>query len=192
MYTALSRSVRSSRFPSMSSTVARSSLRAMSSKVNGPVIGIDLGTTNSCVSVMEGKVPRVIENAEGGRTTPSVVAFSKDGERLVGQPAKRQAVVNSANTLYATKRLIGRKFKDAEVQGDINNVPFKIVPAPNGDAWVQAQGKDYSPSQIGGFVVQKMKETAAAYLGKPVGHAGSYLLFFFPSISTSSLARFPS
>ncbi|CDZ97062.1 heat shock protein [Phaffia rhodozyma] len=140
-------------------------------KVNGPVIGIDLGTTNSCVSVMDGKVPRVLENAEGGRTTPSVVAFTKDGERLVGQPAKRQAVVNPENTLFATKRLIGRKFKDAEVQNDINNVPFKLVPSDNGDAWVEAFGKKYSPAQVGAFVVQKMRETAASYLGKPVNHA---------------------
>lgn len=120
---------------------------------------------------MEGQTPRVIENAEGGRTTPSVVAFTKDGERLVGQPAKRQAVVNPENTLFATKRLIGRKFKDAEVQKDIHNVPFKIVAHSNGDAWVQAQGKDYSPAQIGAFVVGKMKDTASAYLGKPVKHA---------------------
>jgi len=135
------------------------------------IIGIDLGTTFSCVSIMEGQTPRVIENAEGGRTTPSVVAFTKDGERLVGQPAKRQAVVNPENTLFATKRLIGRKFKDAEVQKDLDNVPFKIVSHSNGDAWVRAQGKDYSPAQIGAFVVGKMSETAAAYLGKPVNHA---------------------
>ena len=131
-------------------------------KVSGPVIGIDLGTTNSCVAVMEGQQSRVIENAEGGRTTPSVVAFSKDGERLVGLPAKRQAVVNPEATLFATKRLIGRKFKDPEVQKDIDNVPFKIVPHTNGDAWVEARGQAYSPSQIGAFIVGKLKETAAA------------------------------
>ncbi|CAO1615398.1 unnamed protein product [Parajaminaea phylloscopi] len=140
-------------------------------KVQGSVIGIDLGTTNSCVSVMEGQQARVIENSEGGRTTPSVVAFTKDGERLVGVPAKRQAVVNPENTLFATKRLIGRKFQDKEVQKDLDNVPFKIVPHSNGDAWVEAQGQKYSPSQIGAFVVGKMKDTAAGYLGKPVKHA---------------------
>ncbi|PWN46638.1 putative SSC1-mitochondrial HSP70 member [Violaceomyces palustris] len=140
-------------------------------KVSGPVIGIDLGTTNSCVSVMEGQQARVIENAEGGRTTPSVVAFTKEGERLVGVPAKRQAVVNPEATLFATKRLIGRKFQDKEVQKDLNNVPFKIVPHSNGDAWLEVRGQKYSPSQIGAFVVGKMKETASAYLGKPVKHA---------------------
>lgn len=145
--------------------------RFNSTKPTGPVIGIDLGTTNSCVSVMEGQQARVIENSEGGRTTPSVVAFSKDGERLVGVPAKRQAVVNPENTLFATKRLIGRKFQDKEVQKDLNNVPFKIVPHSNGDAWLEARGEKYSPSQIGAFVVGKMKETAAGYLGKPVKHA---------------------
>ncbi|PWN19479.1 heat shock protein 70 [Microstroma glucosiphilum] len=145
--------------------------RFNSGKVQGSVIGIDLGTTNSCVSVMEGQQARVIENSEGGRTTPSVVAFTKDGERLVGVPAKRQAVVNPENTLFATKRLIGRKFQDKETKQDIDNVPFKIVPHSNGDAWVEAQGQKYSPSQIGAFVVGKMKETAAAYLGKPVKHA---------------------
>ncbi|KAJ1978777.1 hypothetical protein H4R35_001763 [Dimargaris xerosporica] len=149
----------------------QTSLRAMSSKVQGAVIGIDLGTTNSCVSIMEGKSPRVIENSEGGRTTPSVVAFSKDGELLVGLPAKRQAVVNPENTLFATKRLIGRKFSDKEVKTDIDQVPYKIVAHSNGDAWVESRGKKYSPSQIGGFVVGKMKETAEAYLGKTVKNA---------------------
>ncbi|KAI8060017.1 hsp7-like protein [Gongronella butleri] len=143
----------------------------LSQKVQGQVIGIDLGTTNSCVSVMEGKTPRVIENAEGGRTTPSVVAFTKDGERLVGLPAKRQAVVNPENTLFATKRLIGRKFTDAEVQRDVKEVPYKIVAHTNGDAWVEAHGKKYSPAQIGAFVVGKMKETAESYLGKKVQNA---------------------
>ncbi|KAJ1034425.1 hypothetical protein NDA18_001286 [Ustilago nuda] len=145
--------------------------RFASGKVSGPVIGIDLGTTNSCVSVMEGQQARVIENSEGGRTTPSVVAFTKDGERLVGLPAKRQAVVNPEATLFATKRLIGRKFQDKEVQKDLNNVPFKIVPHSNGDAWLEVRGEKYSPSQIGAFVVGKMKETASGYLGKPVKHA---------------------
>ncbi|KAI9143894.1 heat shock protein 70 family [Paraphysoderma sedebokerense] len=142
-----------------------------SSKVQGAVIGIDLGTTNSCVAVMEGKTPRVIENAEGARTTPSVVAFSKEGELLVGQPAKRQAVVNPENTLFAIKRLIGRKFDDPVVQADMKTVPYKIVRHSNGDAWVEANGKKYSPSQIGSFVLMKMKETAEAYLGKKVPNA---------------------
>lgn len=145
--------------------------RSQSTKVQGSVIGIDLGTTNSAVAVMEGKVPKVIENAEGSRTTPSVVAFTKDGELLVGVPAKRQAVVNPTNTLFATKRLIGRRFEDAEVQKDIKEVPYKIVKHGNGDAWVQVNGKEYSPAQIGGFVLQKMKETAATYLNKPVKNA---------------------
>ncbi|ORZ16453.1 hsp7-like protein [Absidia repens] len=145
--------------------------RDKSEKVQGQVIGIDLGTTNSCVSVMEGKTARVIENSEGGRTTPSVVAFTKDGERLVGLPAKRQAVVNPENTLFATKRLIGRKFSDNEVQRDIKEVPYKIVAHSNGDAWVEAHGKKYSPAQIGAYVVGKMKETAESYLGKKVPNA---------------------
>ncbi|GMM50511.1 Hsp70 family ATPase [Starmerella bacillaris] len=145
--------------------------RLQSTKVQGSVIGIDLGTTNSAVAVMEGKVPKVIENAEGARTTPSVVAFTKDGERLVGVPAKRQAVVNPVNTLYATKRLIGRRYDDNEVQKDIKEVPYKIVKHNNGDAWVEVNGKEYSPAQIGGFVLQKMKETAATYLNKPVKNA---------------------
>ncbi|KAK4234671.1 heat shock protein 70 family [Achaetomium macrosporum] len=140
-------------------------------KVKGAVIGIDLGTTNSAVAIMEGKTPRIIENLEGARTTPSVVAFAEDGERLVGVAAKRQAVVNPENTLFATKRLIGRKFTDPEVQRDIKEVPYKIVQHTNGDAWVEARGQKYSPSQIGGFVLQKMKETAEAYLSKPVKNA---------------------
>ncbi|RMZ74773.1 hypothetical protein DV737_g5752, partial [Chaetothyriales sp. CBS 132003] len=139
-----------------------------SDKVKGHVIGIDLGTTNSAVAVMEGKTPRIIENAEGTRTTPSVVAFTEAGERLVGIAAKRQAVVNPENTLFATKRLIGRKFSDAEVQRDLKEVPYKIVQHSNGDAWLEARAQKYSPSQIGGMVLQKMKETAEAYLGKPV------------------------
>lgn len=140
-------------------------------KVKGPVIGIDLGTTNSAVAIMESKTPRIIENAEGTRTTPSVVGFTKEGERLVGIAAKRQAVVNPENTLFATKRLIGRKFTDPEVQRDIQQVPYKIIQHTNGDAWVEAQGQKYSPSQIGGFVLGKMKETAEAYLGKNVKNA---------------------
>lgn len=145
--------------------------RLQSTKVQGQVIGIDLGTTNSAVAVMEGKVAKIIENAEGARTTPSVVAFTKDGERLVGIPAKRQAVVNPENTLFATKRLIGRRYEDEEVQRDIKQVPYKIVKHSNGDAWVEANGEKYSPSQVGGFVLNKMKETAEAYLSKPVKNA---------------------
>src|SRR5215216_4254046 len=135
------------------------------------VIGIDLGTTNSCVAVMEGGKPKVIENSEGSRTTPSVVAFTKDGERLIGQPAKRQAVTNPDNTVFAVKRLIGRRFDDPVTKKDMELVPYKITRGPNGDAWVNAGGKDYSPSQISAFILQKMKETAEAYLGQPVTQA---------------------
>ncbi|ACP27231.1 chaperone protein DnaK [Sinorhizobium fredii NGR234] len=135
------------------------------------VIGIDLGTTNSCVSVMDGKDAKVIENAEGARTTPSMVAFSDDGERLVGQPAKRQAVTNPENTLFAIKRLIGRTFEDPTTQKDKGMVPYKIVKADNGDAWVEAHGKSYSPSQISAMILQKMKETAESYLGEKVEKA---------------------
>jgi molecular chaperone DnaK len=135
------------------------------------VIGIDLGTTNSCVAVMEGGKPKVIENSEGARTTPSVVAFTKDGERLVGQPAKRQAVTNPDNTVFAVKRLIGRRYDDPITKKDTELVPYKIVKGNNGDAWVQAGGKDYSPSQISAFILQKMKETAEAYLGETVTQA---------------------
>ncbi len=135
------------------------------------VIGIDLGTTNSCVSVMEGGKPKVIENSEGARTTPSVVAFTKDGERLIGQPAKRQAVTNPDNTIFAVKRLIGRRFDDPITKKDTELVPYKIVKGANGDAWVHAGGKDYSPSQISAFILQKMKETAEAYLGETVTQA---------------------
>ncbi len=135
------------------------------------VIGIDLGTTNSCVAVMEGTTPKVIENAEGARTTPSIVAFTDDGERLVGQPAKRQAVTNPERTFFAIKRLIGRTFDDPLTKKDMGLVPYKIIKAPNGDAWVQADGKQYSPSQISAFILQKMKETAEAYLGQPVSQA---------------------
>ncbi|TGZ59623.1 hypothetical protein CRM22_008967 [Opisthorchis felineus] len=146
----------------------RQPLACMSSGPKGQVIGIDLGTTNSCVAVMEGKQPKILENSEGSRTTPSVVAFTRDGERLVGAPAKRQAVTNSANTFSATKRLIGRRFEDPEVQKDMKNCSFKIIKASNGDAWVEAHGKAYSPSQIGAFVLMKMKETAESYLGTKV------------------------
>ncbi len=135
------------------------------------MIGIDLGTTNSCVAVMEGKQAKVIENAEGQRTTPSVVAFTDKGERLVGLPAKRQAVTNPSNTVYATKRLIGRMFDDEEVQKEVKMVPYKITRADNGDAWVEAGGQKYSPSQIGAFTLMKMKETAERYLGRTVSQA---------------------
>ncbi|WP_294260343.1 molecular chaperone DnaK [uncultured Sphingomonas sp.] len=135
------------------------------------VIGIDLGTTNSCVAVMEGGKPKVIENAEGARTTPSIVAFAKDGERLIGQPAKRQAVTNPDNTIFAVKRLIGRRFDDPVTKKDTELVPYTIARGPNGDAWVTAGGQDYSPSQISAFTLQKMKETAEAYLGETVSQA---------------------
>jgi molecular chaperone DnaK len=137
----------------------------------GKVIGIDLGTTNSCVAVMEGATPKVIENAEGARTTPSIVAFTDDGERLVGQPAKRQAVTNPSRTFFAIKRLIGRTFDDPMTKKDMGLVPYQIIKGANGDAWVEADGKQYSPSQISAFTLQKMKETAEAYLGQPVTQA---------------------
>ena len=135
------------------------------------IIGIDLGTTNSCVAVMEGKSARIIENAEGARTTPSIVAFARDGERLVGQPARRQAVTNPLNTIFAVKRLIGRRYDDPTVEKDKGLVPYKIVKAANGDAWVEAEGKTYSPSQISAFILQKMKETAEANLGETITQA---------------------
>jgi molecular chaperone DnaK len=135
------------------------------------VIGIDLGTTNSCVSVMEGGKPKVIENSEGARTTPSIVAFAKDGERLIGQPAKRQAVTNPENTIFAVKRLIGRRFDDPMTKKDMGLVPYTIVKGKTGDAWVKAGGEDYSPSQISAFTLQKMKETAESYLGETVTQA---------------------
>jgi molecular chaperone DnaK len=137
----------------------------------GQVIGIDLGTTNSCVAVMEGATPKVIENSEGARTTPSIVAFTDDGERLVGQPAKRQAVTNPERTFFAIKRLIGRTYNDPMTQKDKTLVPYKIIKAANGDAWVEADTKAYSPSQISAFVLGKMKETAEAHLGTPVTQA---------------------
>src|SRR6516162_2640291 len=132
------------------------------------VIGIDLGTTNSCVAVMEGKNAKVIENSEGMRTTPSMVAFTESSERLVGQSAKRQAVTNPENTFFAIKRLIGRRFADPLVKKDTDLVPYKIVPGDNGDAWVEGRGKKYASSQISAFILQKMKETAEAYLGDKV------------------------
>ena len=135
------------------------------------IIGIDLGTTNSCVSIMEGSQPKVLENAEGARTTPSVVAFTDDGEKLVGQPAKRQAVTNPEHTIFAVKRLIGRNFEDPTVKKDIAAAPFKIVNSEKGDAWIEAKGEKYSPSQISAFILQKMKETAEKYLGQEVTKA---------------------
>ena len=135
------------------------------------VIGIDLGTTNSCVAVMDGKTPKVIENSEGARTTPSIVAFTGDGERLVGQSAKRQAVTNPENTFFAIKRLIGRQFTDPATQKDIGMVPYKIVKADNGDAWVAARDDKYSPSQISAFILQKLKEDAEKYLGETITQA---------------------
>ena len=137
----------------------------------GKIIGIDLGTTNSCVAIMEGGKPKVIENSEGTRTTPSVVAYSDDGEVLVGQSAKRQAVTNPKNTLYAIKRLVGRRFADDVVQKDIHMVPYEIVKADNGDAWVAAKGQKMAPPQISAQVLKKMKKTAEDYLGEPVTEA---------------------
>src|SRR6201985_3758397 len=135
------------------------------------VIGIDLGTTNSCVAVMEGKNTKVIENSEGMRTTPSMVAFTESGERLVGQAAQRQAVTNPENTFFAIKRLIGRRFTDPMVKKDMDLVPYKIITGDNGDAWVESRGKKYAPSQLSAFILQKMKETAEAHLGEPVTQA---------------------
>ena len=135
------------------------------------VIGIDLGTTNSCVSIMDGKTPRVIENAEGKRTTPSIVAFTDSGEMLVGEAAKRQAVTNPKNTLFAIKRLIGRSYDDPMTKKDKDLVPYNIVKSSNGDAWVEVKGEKYSPSQISAFILQKMKETAENYLGEKVTQA---------------------
>jgi len=134
-------------------------------------IGIDLGTTNSCVAVMEGNKPKVIENAEGARTTPSMVAFTDRGDVLVGQTAKRQSITNPENTIFAIKRLIGRRYDDPMTQKDKGMVPYKIVAGPNGDAWVEVKGKTYSPSQISAFILTKMKETAEAFLGQKVEQA---------------------
>src|SRR5210317_1257413 len=137
----------------------------------GKIIGIDLGTTNSCVAVLDGGEAKVIENAEGDRTTPSIIAYASDGETLVGQPAKRQAVTNPDNTLFAIKRLIGRQFDDPVVQKDIKLVPYKIVKADNGDAWVEVRGEKMAPPQISAQVLMKMKKTAEDYLGEPVTEA---------------------
>ncbi|HZC79241.1 MAG TPA: Hsp70 family protein, partial [Ktedonobacterales bacterium] len=137
----------------------------------GKVIGIDLGTTNSCVAVMEGGEPVVIPNAEGARTTPSVVAFTKSGERLVGEVAKRQAITNSENTVFSIKRFMGRKYDDPEVDRDRRLVPFKVVRANNGDAWVEAGGKQYSPPEISAMILQKLKSDAESYLGETVTEA---------------------
>ena len=137
----------------------------------GKIIGIDLGTTNSCVAVMDGNQARVLENAEGDRTTPSIIAYTQDGEILVGQPAKRQAVTNPQNTLFAIKRLIGRRFDDEEVRRDMNIMPYKIVSSDNGDAWVEAKGQKMAPPQVSAEVLKKMKKTAEDYLGEPVTEA---------------------
>jgi len=130
-----------------------------------------LGTTNSCVAIMEGNNAKVIENAEGQRTTPSTVAFTDDGQRLVGIPAKRQAVTNPEHTIFASKRLIGRRFDDESTQKDLKHLPYKVCRAGNGDAWVEAKGNQYSPQQVGAFVLMKMKETAESYLGTPIKEA---------------------
>jgi molecular chaperone DnaK len=135
------------------------------------IIGIDLGTTNSCVAVMEGNNAKVIENAEGQRTTPSIIAFTDDGQRLVGVPAKRQAVTNPSNTIFASKRLIGRRFEDENTQKDLKHLPYKVIRAGNGDAWVEAKGQSYSPQQMGAFVLMKMKETAESYIGSSLKEA---------------------
>ncbi|KAK2194614.1 bifunctional Heat shock protein 70 [Babesia duncani] len=148
-----------------------STSRIRRAKVHGDVVGIDLGTTNSCVAVMEGSLPKVIENAEGMRTTPSIVAFTDDGQRLVGVVAKRQAVTNPENTVFATKRFIGRRFDDVATKKEQATLPYKIIRASNGDAWIEAQGKQYSPSQIGACILTKMKETAESHLGRSVGKA---------------------
>ena len=137
----------------------------------GKIIGIDLGTTNSCVALMERDEPVVLPNSEGSRTTPSIVGFTESGERLVGQIAKRQAITNPENTIFAVKRLIGRKFEDAEVKNALPIMPYKIVAAKNGDAWVQVRGKDYSPAEISAMVLMKMKQTAEDYLGEEVTDA---------------------
>ncbi len=137
----------------------------------GKIIGIDLGTTNSCVAIMDGTTARVLENAEGDRTTPSIIAYTQDGETLVGQPAKRQAVTNPQNTLFAIKRLIGRRFQDEEVQRDEAIMPYKIIGADNGDAWIDVKGQKLAPPQISAEVLKKMKKTAEDYLGEPVTEA---------------------
>ncbi len=152
------------------------------------VIGIDLGTTNSCIALMDGKEAKVIENAEGSRTTPSMVAMTESGERLVGQPAKRQAVTNPENTLYAIKRLIGRRFDDPMVEKDRGLVPYKIAKGDNNDAWVEINGKKYSPSQVSAFILQKMKETAESYLGEDVTQAVITVPAYFNDSQRQALA----
>ncbi|KAJ8768976.1 hypothetical protein K2173_023971 [Erythroxylum novogranatense] len=170
-YKCLTGNVKPSWAPSNVSSWASWTRKFSSKPAGNDVIGIDLGTTNSCVALMEGKNPKVIENSEGSRTTPSVLAFNQKGELLVGTPAKRQAVTNPTNTVFGTKRLIGRKFDDPQTQKEMKMVPYKIVRAPNGDAWVEANGQQYSPSQVGAFILTKMKETAESYLGKSVSKA---------------------
>ncbi len=149
----------------------RGAVRSYAAAAGDAIIGIDLGTTNSCVAVMEGTTPHVVENSEGQRTTPSVVAFTDDGERLVGVAAKRQAVTNPDNTIFAVKRLIGRRFDDPVTKEDQKNLPYKIVSGKNGDAWVQVRDKSYSPTEISAMILRKMKETAEAYVGKTVKSA---------------------
>mgnify|MGYP005644008547 FL=1 len=146
------------------------------------IIGIDLGTTNSCVAIMEGSQAKVLENAEGARTTPSVVAFTDESEKLIGQPAKRQAVTNPENTIFAVKRLIGRNFEDPTVKKDVETAPFKIINSDKGDAWIEAKGQKYSPSQISAFILQKMKETAEKYLGQAVTKAVITVPAYFLSL----------
>eukprot|EP01116_Phalansterium_solitarium_P012049 TRINITY_DN27_c0_g1_i1.p1 TRINITY_DN27_c0_g1~~TRINITY_DN27_c0_g1_i1.p1 ORF type:complete len:674 (+),score=269.31 TRINITY_DN27_c0_g1_i1:97-2118(+) len=165
------RSLLASKTQLFAPSASKHALRYSTAKVQGDIIGIDLGTTNSCVALVEGTEPRVIENTEGQRTTPSVVAFTEDGQRLVGIAAKRQAQTNPENTIFATKRLIGRRYDDPLTAKEKANVPYKIVRASNGDAWVEARGKPYSPSQIASFVLTKMKETAEGHLGRPVKNA---------------------
>src|SRR5260370_18536777 len=158
----------------------------------GKMIGIDLGTSNSCVAIMEGGKSKVIENREGDRTTPSIVAFTKDGEVLVGQSAKRQAVTHPANTLAAVKRLIGRKFADDVVKKDVSMVSYKIVKADNGDAWVEVQGKKMAPPEVSARVLMKMKKTAEDYLGEPVSEAVITVPAYFndsPRQATKDAAR---
>ena len=157
------------------------------------IIGIDLGTTNSCVAIMDGKNPKVIENAEGARTTPSVVAFLEDGERLIGQPAKRQAVTNPTNTLFAIKRLIGRTANDPVVEKDKGMVPYEIVKGPNGDAWVRAHGQDYSPQQISAFTLMKMKEAAEALrlTAQDLLALGRFILFPDDDLTLAALLKTP-
>ncbi|MES1920876.1 hypothetical protein MHBO_002494, partial [Bonamia ostreae] len=153
-------------------TIVRSPQKHFLRLFSNKIVGIDLGTTNSSVAILEGSKPKIIENSEGQRTTPSVVAFTKDKQKLVGLTARRQSVVNPKNTFYAVKRLIGRKYDDSATQKDKKTVPFQIIPGPNGDAWVKDEfGKKYSPSQVGAFVLEKMKSTAEDYLGESVQKA---------------------